>query len=407
MEKHSYLHPCYAVQITHRRTIMNTLSFESIEQAGVSQDGVKRISTVATRMVQDGITPTQVIFAARKGFVLAYQADGKVGPEPDANLLTVDAIFPICSITKLFTATAIMMLVEQGKVGLNRPVVDYIPEFTGDGKSKVCVHHLLTHTSGLEMDAIYQHRNGKQDTGKIPPCEPNENQEIHEYLYSAYDAPLSHEPGTVMSYCGYGYELLGEIIRRISGLAYDEFVTESIFKPLEMNNTFYCVPQHKRSQVVRRAPDAPCAEWVESVELLDSVSAGSGAYSTAIDLAIFGQMFLNGGIYNGVRLLSPITVKEMTRNQIPGVSSQYRDEVFLEAYWGLGWAINGTKRDGGDLLSSEAYSHWGAAGPFICVDPIYETVTVHLSVELDHQKPFKNMYVDYFNNTVLSAIIEL
>jgi CubicO group peptidase (beta-lactamase class C family) len=126
-----------------------------------------------------------------------------------------------------------------------------------------------------------------------------------------------------------------------------------------------------------------------------------------MDLAVFGQMFLNGGIYNGVRFLSPVTVKEMTRNQIPGVSSQYRDEVFPEAYWGYGWAINGSKRDGGDLFSPEAYSHWGAAGPFLCVDPIYQTVTVHLSVELDHQKPFKNMYVDYFNNTVLAAITDL
>ncbi|MGM0880670.1 MAG: serine hydrolase domain-containing protein [Bacillota bacterium] len=355
---------------------MKHLSFSTLEQAGVSAFGVQRIQTAAAQMVSDGITPAQVIFAARRGAMIVHQADGKFGPEPGAADLTVDALFPLCSITKLFTATAVMMLVEQGKLGLNRPVSDYISEFTGEGKSKVCVHHLLTHTSGLDSEAIRQ--NGI--------------------------APLSCEPGSVMSYSGYGYELLGEIIRRVSGQAYDEFVTEKLFKPLGMENTFYRVPEEVRSRVVRRTPEAPCAEWIETDYQLNSVSPGGGAYSTAMDLAVFGQMFLNGGIYNETRILSPIAVKEMTRNQIPGVSSHYRDEVFPEAYWGYGWAINGTKRDGGDLFSPDAYSHWGAAGPFICVDPVYETVTVHLSVELDHQRPFKNMYVDYFNNTVLAAI---
>lgn len=300
-----------------------------------------------------------------------------------------------------------MMLMEQGKVGLNRPVSDYIPEFTGEGKTKVCVHHLLTHTSGLEGEVIWQNGQAKQEQGEYPPHEPNQDPDQHKYLYGGYDAPLSNEPGTVMSYCGYGYELLGEIIRRVSGQAYDVFVNENIFKPLGMENTYYRVPMEVRDQVVRRAPEAACAEWVDSEYNLNSVSAGGGAYSTAMDLAVFGQMYLNGGIYNGIRFLSPVTVREMTRNQIPGVSSQYRDEIFPEAYWGYGWAINGTKRDGGDLFSPEAYSHWGAAGPFLCVDPVYQTVTVHLSVELDHQKPFKNMYVDYFNNTVLAAITDL
>jgi len=386
---------------------MRGLVFNSLEQAGVSAFGMERIRTAAAQMVEDNITPAQVIVAARKGTLLVHQANGKTGPEADAAELTVDTIFPLCSITKLFTATAIMMLVEQGKVGLNRPVSDYIPEFTGENKTKVCVHHLLTHTSGIEVDVIRSNGIAKQAQEEYPPHEPNQDPELHSYLYGGYDAPLSHEPGTVMSYCGYGYELLGEIIRRVSGQAYDVFVKETIFKPLGMENTYYHVPMEVRNRVVRRAPEAACAEWVDSEYNLNSVSAGGGAYSTAMDLAVFGQMFLNGGIYNGVRFLSPVTVKEMTRNQIPGVSSQYRDEVFPEAYWGYGWAINGTKRDGGDLLSPDAYSHWGAAGPFLCVDPIYQTVTVHLSVELDHQKPFKNMYVDYFNNTVLAAITDL
>lgn len=387
---------------------MKELLLRSLEQAGVSVSGVARIKAAAAQMVEDNITPAQVIVAARRGITVVHQADGKIGPEPDAAGLTVDALFPLCSITKLFTATAVMMLVEQGKAGLNRPVADYIPEFTGEGKFKVCVHHLLTHTSGLDAERLNLHVQAKRAKGtNIPESASNQDPELHEYLYSGYDAPLSCEPGTVMSYCGYGYELLGEMIRRVSGQAYVEFMQENIFNPLGMENTYYRVPQEVRSRVVRRSPEAACAEWVESEYQLNSVSAAGGAYSSAMDLAVFGQMFLNGGVYNGIRLLSPVTVKEMTRNQIPGVSAQYRDEVFPEAFWGYGWAINGPKRDGGDLFSPEAYSHWGAAGPFVCVDPVYQTVTVHLSVELDHQKPFKNMYVDYFNNMVLAAITDL
>lgn len=115
---------------------MRGLVFNSLEQAGVSTFGVERIRTAAAQMVEDNITPAQVIVAARKGTLLVHQANGKTGPEADAAELTVDTIFPLCSITKLFTATAIMMLVEQGKVGLNRPVSDYIPEFTGKTKQR-------------------------------------------------------------------------------------------------------------------------------------------------------------------------------------------------------------------------------------------------------------------------------
>lgn len=145
---------------------MKELLFHSLEQAGVSAYGVERIRIAAAQMVEDNITPAQVIVAARKGTLLVHQANGKFGPEPGAAELTVDAIYPLCSITKLFTATAIMMLMEQGKIGLNRPVSDYIPEFTGEGKTKVCVHHLLTHTSGLEGEVIWQNGQLKKEQGE-------------------------------------------------------------------------------------------------------------------------------------------------------------------------------------------------------------------------------------------------
>lgn len=384
------------------------LEYGSAQQAGMSEARVRRIAVTAEQMVTNGVTPAQVVVAARKGVIVVHQANGKFGPEPDAAELTRNALFPLCSITKLFTATAILMLVEEGLMGLNRPVVDYIPEFTGPGKKAVYVHHLLTHTSGINGEDVWKIISRKREQGvELPACPEGQDPDSHESLFYGYEVPLRTKPGQVMQYLGFGYQLLGEIVSRVSGVPYHRFVEERIFKPLGMNDTYFAVPDSERYRIVRRAPEAPCAEWIETEDLIQSMSAGGGAYGSAYDLAVFGQMFLLGGEYNGERLLSPISVFEMTRNQIPGVSSQYRDEVFPEAYWGYGWAINGSKRDGGDLFSSGAYSHWGAAGPFICVDPLYSTVTVHLSVELDHNRPFKNMYADHFNNTVLAAIEQL
>ncbi len=171
-----------------------------------------------------------------------------------------------------------------------------------------------------------------------------------------------------------------------------------------MNDSYFKVPQAERHRIVKRSPEDPCAEWLETDEMIDSVSPSAGIYSSVMDLAIFAQMFLNKGTYGDQRILSPISIKEMTKNHIPGVSSVYRDETFPEASWGYGWSINGNKKDGGDLFSQQAYSHWGAAGVFVAVDPVYEIVLIHFTIERDLEKPFKNMYTDHFNNVVLDAI---
>ncbi|WP_165763883.1 serine hydrolase domain-containing protein [Halalkalibacter urbisdiaboli] len=378
----------------------------SIEEAGMSYNGVVNIHKTAARLVEEGITPAQVTLAARKGVIVHHQALGKLSPESNSPPLHEDALFPLCSISKPVTATCIMILVEKGLVGLNRPVSDYLPEFQGEGKKDVRIYHLLTHTSGILDDDLYVHMEKTKDSMTIPPCDEDQDPWIHEKLYRGFLAPLWKKPGTVMSYSSYSYELLGEIVRRISKKSLDQFAKENIFQPLGMNSTFFAVPESEMYRIVKRSPTALCAEWLNDERHPSSTSASGGLYSTAMDIAIFTQMFINKGIYNGQRILSPVSVKEMTRNHIPGVAAEYRDEYFPEAYWGLGWAINGDKKDGGDLFSPLAFSHWGAAGVFICGDPVYDTVQIYLSVEIDHQKPFKNIYADLFNNAVLAAIEE-
>ncbi|MFC4321588.1 serine hydrolase domain-containing protein [Litchfieldia salsa] len=384
-----------------------TLRIEMPEKIGMSSERVEVINEVAKRLVEDGITPAQVTLVARKGMIIHEEAYGKLTPELNSPLIQNDTLFPMCSIAKVITATCIMILVEEGRIGINRPVVDYIPEFQGEGKKEVRISHLLTHTSGIRDDELYAHMDQKKITAVIPPCEDTQDPATHEWLFLGYDTPLWKKPGTAMSYSSYGYQLLGEIIRRVSGMSFEGYVKEKVFNPLGMSDSYFYVPLEERSRVVKRSPNDLCAEWLLQERHLDSTSAAGGLYSTAMDLAKFAQMFLNKGSFDGKRILSPASVVAMTTNQIPGVSSEYRDEVFPEAYWGYGWSINGTKMDGGDLFSPNAFSHWGAAGVFFCADPIYDIVTVYLSVEIDHQKPFKNIYADLFNNVAIAAIEEI
>ncbi|QYR21446.1 beta-lactamase family protein [Paenibacillus sp. sptzw28] len=346
------------------------------EEVGMSSNRLQIVERTAERLLREGISPAQVIAAARRGTMVLHKAYGVSGPEAEAPPLTLESLFPICSITKVFTAACIMMLVEDGLVGLNRPVCDYIPEFTGDGKREIRIHHLLTHTSGLTNESTHEHVERKR---ALMPGLSDDKRSDADFMQLSYDSPICRPPGQAMAYCGYGFELLGEVISRTSGMTYTEFARTRLFEPLGMDSTYFIVPSSERYRLVRRPSDAPCAEWLANESFLQSESPAGGAISTALDLAKFGQLFLNRGEYNRSRLLGPAAVSEMVKNQIPGISSSYRDEYFPEAYWGYGWSINGDKRDGGDLFSPSAFSHWGAAGPFLCVDPVYETVHVYMN----------------------------
>ena len=183
-----------------------------------------------------------------------------------------------------------------------------------------------------------------------------------------------------------------------------------------MQDTFYIVPDAVRARIVRRPLDAPFAATAPTGgpglgtrEHQELPLASGGVYSTAMDMAIFGQMFLNRGSYGEVSILSPAAVAEMTRNQIPGISAQFRGEFFPEASWGFGWGIHGNKRalQDGSLHSPQAFDHHGAGGVYFWVDPVYEIVGVYFSVTLeltDDLRP-KECY-DLFTNAVTAAVVD-
>jgi CubicO group peptidase (beta-lactamase class C family) len=304
-----------------------------------------------------------------------------------------------------------MILVEEGLLGPNRPVSEYIPEFTGEGKDKVMVHHLLTHTSGLTDEDVNTHAEKKKASVEIPPPDKTQHPGINEHLFLGYETPLTFPPGTEQRYCTFGFELVGEIVRRISGKSLADFARQRLFEPLGMKDTTYIVPELASHRVVKRRADGPIA-WIDSQEFQETPWAAIGAYSTAMNLAVWGQMFLNGGIYGDTRILSPVTVAQMTRNQIPGISAQFVDEYFPEAGTGFSWFIRENKKVvayGETLQSSETFVHSGAGGVCLWVDPVYEIVGCYFSVDIGPitvAETYRYWRADLFINAVTAAIVD-
>lgn len=204
-----------------------------------------------------------------------------------------------------------------------------------------------------------------------------------------------------MSYADHNFELLGEIVRRVSGCSLEVFATERLFGPLGMKDTSYIRDEATLKRCVVRSSDIVRPDGVWGAVLLDT---------TALDLAVFGQMFLNSGTYSGRQVLSRPSVHEMTRNQIPGVGTDFLG-LHAEASWGLGWAIQHDERwkwAGGTLTPKGTVSHLGAGGKCIWIDPVNEIVGVYFSVclDIDFEIMEHHWNLDLFQNMVTAAVVD-
>ncbi len=382
----------------------------SPESVGMSARQLRHVEALAQRWVDDGDAGGIVMLVARRSKIVLQGSFGRRAPDVDEPP-ALDTLFPWGSASTLITITAAMALVDDGVLGLNRPVSYYLPEFRGPGKEKVMVHHLLTHTSGFRDEEVgfpgqvtAATRRAAGNPVDIPPHDDNQHPVIHEYLHATFDAPLNRPPGTEMSYGHYTMELVGEIVRRVTGKPLPEFAQQRLFEPLGMQDTTYTLPESEWHRLIRRPPDAPHAELMRSQEANTVPFACFSVYTSARDMAIFGQMFLNKGRYGDARVLSRAAVSEMTRNQVPGLSAQYRNEHIPEATWGIGWNVHGEKRalGEGSLQSPQAFYQGNAAGPIVWVDPAYELVGVYFSTALrliEDEWPG-----DLFMNAVTAAV---
>jgi len=321
-----------------------------------------------------------------------------------------------------------MCLVEDGLIGLNRPFIDYIPELDVPDVqwlAEARVADLLCHTSGIddvEMGGFIAA--AAQRSPELPPPALGQHPMINQRVRLAAGAPLARRPGTAMLYSNFGYLLLGDIVRRVSGVPFWQFVQSRLFEPLRMHDSYCVLPAELRERRVYRAPGMPATETspmyrgIDSPEY-DEIDSGANAVaSTARDLVVFFQMLLNRGSYGGRQILSRATVTAMTRNQvddsIPAIMPMFRDgkRFDLEFHgggYGYGLFVFGAGdrfAANGALNSLSAFGHAGYGGAFIWADPEREVVGVYLSVSPRLNREIGVMNSDLFQNAVSAAIID-
>lgn len=297
--------------------------------------------------------PTALLAVADSRELIRCEAYGPGGS------MGTDGIYLIASVTKPIVATAVMQLVEQGRLLIEDPVARYVPEFAANGKEGVKVWHLLTHTSGMADDHW-----SRRD--RMPTAEDELRGSIGTYL--------RFPPGSRFEYCNVSFTILGEIIRRVSGLPHQDYLRERVFGPVGMVDTSFHPEPSKRHRVLPVQDFPPIPGGMEAFLAL-AMPAG-GLLSTADDLVAFGQAYLNGGVGRFGRLLGPAAIRTMTSLHTQGILEHKGDEA-TPACWGLGWEKAVPQE--GRLLSPSGYGHGGMTGTYLWIEPEADLVIVFLT----------------------------
>ncbi|MHB1414310.1 MAG: serine hydrolase domain-containing protein [Chloroflexota bacterium] len=334
------------------------------ESVGLDPATLGRIDALINKNIAADLFPGAVVLVTRRGAVVketaygnaaVYVSEGERLREPIPT--TISTIYDMASLTKLFTTTAALVLVDRGKLDLDARVADYLPEFGTNGKEKVTVRQLLTHTSGLPAGLKLW---TKGDT-------------VEQRLQAAYSVGLEYEPGTKYLYSDAGPIILGKVIERIAGQSLDRFIDETIIRPLGLADTMYLPPWQLQMRVAAtevRSPGHWGVVWARphdgEAEALGGVAGNAGLFATASDLAVFAQMMLEGGAYGGVRVISEPSAKMAVQPQ-PGWPGH-----------GLGWELD---QDWymGDLALATTYGHTGYTGTSIVIDPDEELTLILLT----------------------------
>lgn len=385
----------------------------SPEEAGMRPEQIELIRERGAQWVSAGNSQALAVLVARRGVICLQGAWGTLTGAPHAPRAEPDAMFYLASLVKPVTAAIAMMLVEEGGLGLTRPVEFYIPEVGGEGGEDVLVQHLLTHTSGIDEERAATLSAKRLAEGVDPgECPTNQHPRMHRQLGALYPIRLETPPGAAMSYAYQNYELLGEVIRRVAGIPLVELFQRRIFGPLGMGQTTLGL---NAADEVRLAfdfdqPHFPRAFSGDGFREAFAVPNPAGClFGNAQDYARFAQMLLNGGCYGETRLLRRASVAQMTRNQIPGIGTSIMGKRYPEASWSYGLGITQTERwrwFDATLTPDGCYGHSGMGGTHFWVDPIHDIVGVYLSTGLrfDSERQERHRDLDLFQNLVTAAV---
>lgn len=326
------------------------VGFNSVKLAEI--DGVVEQALAEKKM------PGCVVAIGRRDRLVIVKAFGQRQLEPCSEAMTTDTIFDLASLTKpIATATSIMLLIERGKLRLDDPVTKHWPEFAENGKEKISVEHLLTHTGGLIADnRIADYLQGPEKA----------------WSNIASLKPLA-EPNVKFTYSDVGFEVLGKLVENISEFSVAEFAKTNVFDPLGMSETDYkpkpelrlrIAPTEKRNgEFIRGEVHDPRAH------LLGGIAGHAGLFSTVEDLAKYAAAMVMKGQLGETRIMSEVTWTEMTRPR--NVPSGKR---------ALGWDMKtGYSSNRGTTMSDHAFGHGGFTGTAIWIDPDTGLFVIFLS----------------------------
>ncbi|HEX6627244.1 MAG TPA: serine hydrolase domain-containing protein [Gemmatimonadaceae bacterium] len=393
--------------------------------AGFDASRLARIDQALQRSVDSNEIAGAVALVLRDGRPVYERAVGWADKE-SGRRMTTDAIFRIASQTKAITSTAILMLFEEGKIGLGDPVSRFIPQFahttvatrsdTGRvisrAKREITIHDLLTHTAGISYgtDSLVAPLYAAKGLGPAAGWgwyTADKNEPVCATMERLATVPFVAQPGEKWVY-GYNIDILGCVVERASGMPFDQFVRTGITDPLGMKDTFFFIPPDKKQRLVtvymndsagrlQRAPEGAKGQGHYVDGPRRNFAGGAGLLSTAHDYGRFLQMIANGGQLDGVRILAPHTVSLMTTNQ----SDTLFTAISPCGGMGLGFGIH--ERAGCDDVTSVGSYFWGGAyGSSYMVDPKEHLVIVFM----ENRLPRKSEPGDNFHNLVYQALVE-
>jgi CubicO group peptidase (beta-lactamase class C family) len=328
---------------------------------GMSPARLEKVDHVVERGLLAGGYPGAAVVVGRRGAAVVEKGFGRLSWAATAPAVSVDrTIYDLASLTKVVaTTTGIMLLYDEGKIGLDDKVQKFIPSFTGGRKGDITVRMLLEHRSGLPAgrDVWRTARTPAQARAQV------------------IATSLVTKPNEYYTYSDLGADMLGFIVEEVSGQRMDRFLRERVYAPLGMNNTYFLPAPSLRDRIAPTETHPPRGYSLrgevhdENAYALGGVAGHAGLFSTAADLSVFAQMMLNGGEFGGKRILADSTVTMFTKR------------VRTSSTRGLGWDTCSEKGDGtcGQYMATSAFGHTGFTGTSLWIDPDHDMFVVLLT----------------------------
>lgn len=379
------------------------------KSVGLSPERLARIAPAMQRYIDEGKVSGIITAVARDGKIVHLQAQGQMDFDSE-RAMPLDAIFRIYSMSKPVAATALMMLHEEGAFALSDPVAKYLPELgamkvvTGydkqgrpqleDPKQPMTMRHMLAHTSGLGYGIIPKGVDRGEDLYEAADLRAR-GTTLADFITKLAKLPLLYQPGTDWRY-SLANDVQGRLVEVLSGMPFDRFLEQRIFRPLDMRDTGFFVPKEKLDRFTsnylhtpegHKRIDGP--EETSYGEGVTFFSGGGGLVSTTRDYLRFCEMLLRGGELDGVRILAPKTIDLMTINHMPdGVVQRIAGAYELPGRgYGLGFGMITDRAKAGATASTGTYWWGGAANTAFWIDPKERLVAVAMTQRFPGELP--------------------